>query len=121
MNRINGILKKSTVCAAALAASCVLLTGCCDAPSITGTWNGTDTDGTAISYTFNEDGTGSCTDGDDTVSLQYKNDTDNQVIWIKAAVTGQNTEIKLVYEVKNGKLILTGEGASTTFEKASAS
>jgi hypothetical protein len=118
MNRIT-VRPGKSIAAAALAASLFLLTGCYDAPSITGTWNGTDTDGTPISYTFNENGTGSCTDGDDTVSLQYKNDTDNQVIWIKAAVTGQNTEIKLVYEVKKDKLTLTGEGASTTFEKQS--
>ena len=118
MKRITVRLKKS-IAAAALVSACVLMTGCYDAPSITGTWNGTDADGTPISYTFNEDGTGSCTDGDDTVSLQYKNDTDNQVIWIKAAVTGQNPEIKLVYEVKKGNLILTGEGASTTFHRES--
>lgn len=117
MSRISSAFKKSA--AAAICLSAVLLTGCYDAPSITGTWNGTDADGTFISYTFNEDGTGSCTEGEDTVDLQYKNDTENQVLWIKADVTGQNTEIKLVYEVKNGVLTLTSDGASTEFTKES--
>lgn len=119
MSRFFSSFKKKITVAAAACFCCVLLAGCYDAPSITGTWDGTDPDGTPISYTFNEDGTGSCTEGDDTVSLQYKNDTDKQVIWIKADVTGQNTEIKLVYEVKKGVLTLTGDGASTKFTKQS--
>lgn len=113
------VLTRLSKVTAAVCISAFILVGCGGkAPDITGTWNGQDADGTAISYTFNEDGSGSCTSGSDTVSLEYKNDTENQIIWIKADISGQSTEVKLVYEMKKGQLVLTSDGASTAFTKA---
>lgn len=84
--------------------------GCGD-ETLTGTWTGKMANETSVTYSFQDDGTGTYTEGEIALSTSYK--TEGNQLTLSIEFLGQTREETYTYKIKGNTMTLTSSDEET--------